>query len=175
MASKSAEPYWTKAEHDGQCYGEPSFDRPWCNHGAHWKVRDKWRANFLPAPEFYNLNQACVQINKAFGGFGCYLVGSSLQRRDYRDVDVRLILEDAEYERLFRTNPTGDWVNPLWSLLCTMTSMWLRQQTGLPVDFQIQQQTAANAAHPGQDRSALGIFLDYPGERPTDNATKEPT
>lgn len=126
------------------------------------------RANFIPAPHFYKLNQACVIINKAFdNGFGCFLVGSSRERRDYRDVDVRLILSDAEYARLFQLG--GGWTDALWSLMCTTFSDWLSQQSGLPVDFQIQQQTRANAQHPGAGRrSALGVFLDYPGERPSD-------
>lgn len=124
---------------------------------------DEKRANWLPAPHFYNLNQACALINKAFPGM-CYLVGSSLARRDYRDVDVRLILDDAEYDRIFGA---GDWTNAYWSLLCTSISLWLRQQTDLPIDFQIQRQTQANEMHDGK-RSAIGIFLDYPGERPSD-------
>lgn len=127
---------------------------------------EPWRrANYIPGPHFYKLNQACCFINQAFGGFGCYLVGSSLERRDYRDVDVRLILNDEEYARLFRS--TDGWLNPFWSLLCTALSDWLSQQTGLPIDFQIQQQTHANATHSGK-RTALGIFHDYPGERPSD-------
>jgi hypothetical protein len=144
--------------HDGPCA------EPW----KPWK-----RATYVPSPHFLLLNQACVLINNAFGGFGCYLVGSSLERRDYRDVDVRLILEDDRYDKLFRIRPEeadtgrGGWLNPLWSLMCVSISVWLSQQTGLPVDFQIQRQTQANASHDGK-RNALGIFLDYPGERPGD-------
>lgn len=130
---------------------------------------EKWRANYVPAPHFYNLNQACALINRAFTEGMCYHVGSSLAKRDYRDVDVRLMLPDAEYDRIFGS---GDWANAYWSLLCTSISLWLKQQTDLPVDFQIQRQSAANDMHKGR-RSALGIFLDYPGERPTDvQATK---
>lgn len=127
------------------------------------------RANYIGAPQFFNLNQACTIINRALDGFGCYLVGSSLERRDYRDVDVRFIMGDAEYDRLFRCvrSDDGGWLNPLWSLMCQSISLWLSQQSGLPVDFQIQRQTQANAEHKGT-RSALGIFLDYPGERPSD-------
>lgn len=126
----------------------------------------KWRANWIPAPHFYNLNHACVTINRALGDFGCYLVGSSLERRDFRDVDVRFIMDDEKYDRLFR----GDaWLNPLWSLMCMSISSWLSQQTALQVDFQIQRQTQANEQHSGK-RSALGVFLDYPGERPSDIA-----
>lgn len=136
--------------------------------------KQEWkRANYVPAPHFFALNHSCDLLNKALGGFGCYLVGSSLERRDYRDVDVRFILSDEEFDRMFRVRPedaesgASGWLNPLWSLMCTAISVWLREQTGLPVDFQIQRQTQANAKHPGK-RSALGIFLDYPGERPSD-------
>lgn len=126
-----------------------------------------WRANYVGAPHFYNLNQACALINRAYPQGMCYLVGSSLTTKEYRDVDIRLMLPDEEYDRIFGG---GDWANPLWSLTCTSLSLWLHQQTGLPVDFQIQRQTQANELHDGK-RSALGIFLDYPGERPSDVKT----
>lgn len=129
-------------------------------------TKPKWRANYVAAPAFFSLNHACLVINKALDGFGCYLVGSSIERRDYRDVDVRYIMDDADYDRMFR-NEDG-WLNPLWSLMCTSISLWLSQQSGLPVDFQIQRQTQANAEHHGRPRHALGLFLDYPGERPSD-------
>lgn len=129
--------------------------------------KEKWRANFLPAPHFYNLNQACAVVNTAFGGFGCYLVGSSLERRDFRDVDVRLILADAEYDRLFKGETS--WLDAFWSLTCTSVSLWLSQQAGLPIDFQIQRQSKANEQHGDKQRSALGVFLSYPGERPSEN------
>lgn len=142
------------------------------------KPRREWkRANYLPAPHFFALNQACDFLNRALGGFGCYLVGSSLERRDYRDVDVRFILPDEEFDWMFRVRPgdaesgVGGWLNPLWSLMCLSISVWLREQTKLPIDFQIQRQTQANEKHSGT-RSALGIFLDYPGERPSDVMTK---
>lgn len=132
------------------------------------------RPHWLPAPHFFALNQACAFVNQALDGygFGCFLVGSSLKRRDYRDVDVRYVMEDASYDRLFRNPPnagscTGSYYNALWSLMCLSISRWLSESTGLPVDFQIQRQTQANAEHPKR-RNALGVFLDYPGERPTD-------
>jgi hypothetical protein len=133
-------------------------------------VREKWRANYVPAPHYYALNMACVHINQALGHkYGCYLVGSSLTKRDYRDVDVRYIMDNEGYDKLFK-NETG-WTNALWSLMCVTISDWLSKQSGLPIDFQIQRQAQANEAYGSRDghkRSALGIFLDYPGERPTD-------
>ena len=132
------------------------------------------RANYLGAPQVFRLNHACRLINDALGGT-CYLVGSSLERRDYRDVDVRLMLSDEDFDRLFFGTPESQW-NARWSFLCMTTSTWLREQTGLPVDFQIQRATEANAKHEGQ-RQPLGFFLDYPGDRPREPAIneKEPT
>lgn len=149
------------ANHEGDC-------------GAPWKP---WkRANYVPAPAYYNLNQACTIVNRALGGFGCYHVGSSLERKDWRDIDVRFIMSDEEYDYMFRDKGEngGGWLNPYWSLLCTLISSWLSQQCGLPVDFQIQRQTQANAEHDGK-RCALGIFHDYPGERPSDLKPDSPT
>ena len=95
-----------------------------------------------------------------------YLVGSATRTKDYRDVDVRLILPDEEYDRLFHDANSG-YLNALWSLMCTSISMYLSKASDLPVDFQIQRRTQANEQHSGP-RNALGIFLDYPGERPSD-------
>lgn len=120
------------------------------------------RANYLPAPESFLLNQACLAVNSAFGGFGCYLVGSSLVRRDYRDVDVRYVMGDDEFDRLFPGAAHHPQINALWSLMCSSIALLLKQQTGLPIDFQIQRQTEANAKFSGP-RNPLGIFLGYPG------------
>jgi len=123
------------------------------------------RANYLPAPAFFELNHACKLLNEAFGCHGCFLVGSAREHRDYRDVDIRLILENEQFDKLFpgieNTNPT---INPFWSILCTTISLWLKQRTDLPIDFQIQRQEAANQIFPGANkRCALGIFLAYLG------------
>lgn len=127
--------------------------------------KDKKRANFLPSPHFFQLNHACLVVVQAFDSHP-YLVGSCLIKRDYRDVDVRLILEDEKYDKMFGNTQSG-YLNAFWSLLCTSISMYLSKASDLPIDFQIQRQTQANANHSGQ-RHALGVFLDYPGERPGD-------
>jgi len=58
------------------------------------------RANWIGAPEMFNLNMACRALVDAFG-WNIFLVGSSLEHRDFRDVDVRCMLDDAEFDRLF--------------------------------------------------------------------------
>ena len=68
------------------------------------------RAKFchIGAPACFALEQACKQIKDAFpeldeaDRIGIYVVGSVLERPDWRDVDVRMMMEtaaDAAYER----------------------------------------------------------------------------
>ena len=126
---------------------------------------DERRANWLPAPEYFLLNQACVVINSAFGWGSTFLVGSALHTRDHRDVDIRTILDDAVFERLFPgAAKNGSYqLNALWSLVCSSVSLWLSRQSGLKVDYQIQQRTAANELYSGKTghhRHPIGIFLE---------------
>ena len=119
------------------------------------------KINYVGAPAIFALELACQQINDAFGDYGCYLVGSCLERPDWRDVDVRYIMKDEAFEALFPSaniNPATWEQDPRWLLLITSISSWLRSATGLPVDFQIQTQTHANERHKG-NRSALGMRI----------------
>ena len=117
------------------------------------------RANFLGGPAFFDLNHACRAVTDAFG-YSCYLVGSALKRRDYRDVDVRCILSDEDFDRLFSMEQSGlnATYNARWSLLTVAISQWLSKRSGLPVDFQFQRRSDANIKFPGP-RHALGIFI----------------
>lgn len=117
----------------------------------------KIKACYVGAPAIFALEQACTTINDAFGNsFGCYLVGSVLERADWRDVDVRYVMEDGAFAKLFPD--AGDhWEHDArWLLLTVSISWWLSKATGLPVDFQIQPQTHANARH-AKPRHALGL------------------
>jgi hypothetical protein len=119
-------------------------------------TKEKWRANYVAAPHYFLLDQACRIVNDAFGSC-CYLVGSALKRRDYRDVDVRLILPDEEFAGTFPGIGSSYPANARWSLLCCSISRFLSEASGLPVDFQFQQRTLANAQHDGE-RHPLGMF-----------------
>lgn len=142
---------------------------------------EKHYAHYLTPTQWFNLDHACALINKAFGygptgGFGCYLVGSALKRRDFRDVDVRYIMSDEGFDALFLSS--DGWNDRLWSLMCLTTSAWLSERAGVPVDFQIQRQTQANESHGrarGCERNALGHASEYPGELPTQIMPAPPT
>lgn len=73
-----------------------------------------------------------------------YLVGSALDRPDYRDVDVRLILSDDVYDRLASVVDV--------MALNLAYSLWGQRVTGLPIDFQVQRMTEANAENPAAGR-----------------------
>jgi hypothetical protein len=111
------------------------------------------------APAIFLLELECKHLSDAFGGYGCYLVGSALERPDWRDVDVRFIMADDEFKALFpdvRIDAHNWEFDPRWLLLSTMISKRLSEASGLPVDFQFQPQSHANSRHKGK-RHALGL------------------
>jgi hypothetical protein len=101
-------------------------------------------------------------VSDAFGNkdLGVYHVGSSLKSKKWRDVDVRVILEDKVYEEMGFGDPKHPWENPKWVAWTKAFSALGRQMTGLPIDFQIQQMTLCNQQFPsqkGHTRSFLGF------------------
>lgn len=116
------------------------------------------KANYVGAPAIFALEQACREVSEAFDGFGCYLVGSAIQRPTWRDVDVRYIMADEEFAQLF---PSADqhWEQDArWLLLTVSISERLSKVTGLPIDFQFQPQTYANEHHKGP-RHSIGLRI----------------
>lgn len=88
------------------------------------------------------------QLREAFG-VRAYVVGSVMERPNFRDVDVRLLAPDwlaAAPARFRRT------------LNMTM-SMWGRQVTGLPIDFQAQLDEEFHS-YDTHVRGAMGVQLD---------------
>ena len=117
---------------------------------------------YITRAQLWTLDEACKPLRATFPDYGPYLVGSVMERPTFRDVDVRLILSDEQYDRL-----TDD----EWGLLGFITSRHLVAVTGLPIDFQFQRHTEASAAYGERFRTPLGL----PGrghwigdQRPTD-------
>jgi len=65
--------------------------------------------------------------------YGSFLVGSALKRADYKDVDVRQIISDEDWLRLYNTVDIGYYNHVM--------SLWGQEITGLPIDYQIQSLT----------------------------------
>ncbi len=84
-----------------------------------------------------------------------YLVGSAARGKTWRDVDVRLILTDEEFEWHIGELTRPKALNPCWNANCLAWSYFGRSFTGLPIDFQIDQQSQANEQYPSEVRLPL--------------------
>ena len=117
----------------------------------------------MPATLF--LEQFGRIVREAFCGDdllrgGVYHVGSSMQSSTYRDVDVRLILSDEAYALFIGGDPEHQHTNGVWVGHTMAYSLLGKHMTGLPIDFQIQQQSDANKKYSTKDghrRSSLGV------------------
>ena len=88
-----------------------------------------------------------------FFGHIPYQVGSSLESKGWRDVDVRVILPDDEFTAMFGTNQSSE-TNPKLAAVTLAFAALGKHMTALPIDFQVQPATWANETYPGP-RSAL--------------------
>lgn len=119
---------------------------------------------YLGVPAIFKLNLACMNLYQAFcvgAKFaGIYLVGSVLQRPDFRDVDVVCILADEDFDALFpdahRDVGASFELDPRWLILSVSISDWLSRQIDMPVDFKFQPMTFANSRH-ARRRQPLGL------------------
>ena len=99
-------------------------------------------------------------LTNAFGA-KCYLVGSAVTGKGWRDVDVRMMLEEDAWARWFASPDRGFEHDPTWVAMMTAISLWGERVTGLPIDFQMQPRKWANDKHAGP-RLGLGIAKAYP-------------
>lgn len=108
------------------------------------------RHTYLLMSDFERLEEWCRNVRIAFDGATPYLVGSATTRPDYRDVDLRLILADEIFDAQW-----SDWVKV--RLVNRAISIWGQEETGLPIDFQIQRRTEASAEFGHEARHPMGI------------------
>jgi hypothetical protein len=120
----------------------------------------KTQCNYLTPSELLKLRNACILISQAYDDCYLMLVGSCLEKPDFRDVDVRCIIPDIEFGYLFPASAEEEVFDARWSLLCTSISDWMKSVTGLPVDFQFQKMSLANERFTGA-REALTIHASH--------------
>lgn len=112
------------------------------------------RATYLLQSQVFLLNSWGSDLRRVFPDLddegpppAVYLVGSVLERADFRDVDVRIMLPDAHYDRLEADIDLAS--------LHLALSLWGQKVTGLPIDCQVQRTTDANDEFDGV-RNPLG-------------------
>lgn len=122
------------------------------------KTEPRKKYNYTGAPACFALELALRQVTEAFNCTACYIVGSVLERSDWRDVDVRMIMDDEDFDKEF-PDAGRHWEHDAkWLLLTVSISEWLSKQSGLPIDFQFQSMTHANNQHKGR-REATGFRI----------------
>lgn len=108
-------------------------------------------------PGWLLLNRFGQVVFEAFGAWP-YLVGSAAKSKTWRDVDVRLILSDKEFERWCGKLEVPRALNLRWNAFCLAFTYLGQHITGLPIDFQIDQRTDANKKYKGEPRVALIMY-----------------
>lgn len=81
------------------------------------------RTTWLTTYDLHRLDLAVAPLRRLCPGI--YLVGTVMSSPDWRDVDVRMIMADDEFDATFG-NPL------LWETFCLTATSWLRSETGLP-------------------------------------------
>ena len=117
------------------------------------------KPSHVGAPAIFAIDMAVRPIVEAFENVGCFLVGSAIERPDWRDIDLRLMMMDEDFAILFPNVGANHWEHdPRWLLMTTSISEHLSKVTGLPIDFQFQPMTRTNEQHKGP-RHALGLRM----------------
>lgn len=107
------------------------------------------KANYLTMSQNFALEAALHPLHEA--GFHVFMVGSCLERADFRDVDLRCWLPDEADHGLIANRVRRRFLD-------AAVSEWLRARTGLPIDFQFQSKAEFNE-HKGKPRNGAGILL----------------
>lgn len=120
------------------------------------------RVNYLTVAQNFALEAACTVLCDS--GWQPYLVGSVMERRDFRDVDLRCIMDDDEFDAMFK----GARVR--LRLMNAAISDWMSARTGLPIDFQFMSMRENTERFADRPRNPMGILLE--SERAQDRREK---
>lgn len=120
------------------------------------------RTSFLGFVEHVQLEEVARHCNDALDET-CWLVGSALQTRDHRDVDVRVIMDDDKFDALFGPEKG---LNAFWHFFCVAVSVYMADRTGLNIDFQVQKRGRVKDEDWQKPRVPLGRYTDHETRRP---------
>jgi len=139
---------------------DPSEFCPRCGYNATTEKSGVYVTG-VGMPEWIWLNNFGRVVWEHFGTTP-YLVGSAAKGKTWRDVDVRLILDDEEFDRRFGGLSSPRCLNATWNAACLAFTALGREMTGLPIDFQIDRETEANEKYPGPREALILTRLAVP-------------
>ena len=126
----------------------------------------RYKTSHVGVPALFELTRGCHLITRGWGNHTCYHVGSSLDRPDWRDVDIVMMLPDEVFKREFPNAPlhSAAWEHDAkWLVTTIALSKWLTERSGVQVDFKFQPVTFANDKHDGP-RNPIGRLYKMEGE-----------
>ena len=127
------------------------------------KPEPKRQAVHLTQMQMHRLRAACLPIERAFEGEKVWLVGSVLKHDKFRDVDLRVILDDGPFIALFGGDEMLPYqMRPFWCLLCSAVSEMVAARTGLEIDFQVQMRSRITEEDWDKVRNPLNMHIDAP-------------
>lgn len=100
-------------------------------------------------PETTYLNAIGHWAREAWPSGTLVHVGSSAVSKTWRDVDLRMILPDAEFDALFPGYLAVGQNDARWAMLSAGCAELARRLTGLPIDWQFQRQSEADRRYKG--------------------------
>ena len=99
-------------------------------------VDKKHKGVYIGAPACFELERCCQDLHRAFSGNGIggiYLVGSAIERPDWRDVDIRMMLSDEEFDALFPDARDRWEFDPRWIIMSVSISHLCQFHSPLPL------------------------------------------
>jgi hypothetical protein len=105
------------------------------------------RATYLLFSDLRLLDAWGDELRAMFPWFSPMLTGSTLERQSWRDVDVRIMVPDDEFDALAALVDVGR--------LDLALSLWGQKATGLPIDCQVQRFTDANDEYGDRPRRPI--------------------
>lgn len=112
--------------------------------------------NGVGMPYALHLDEWGYLLNLAFGERP-YLVGTAAVGKQWRDVDVRMIFDDEQWDRWIGRHEKDKSMIPAWFVLVAAISTWGREFTGLPIDFQFQLRSEIKDEDWKKPRLPLGL------------------
>jgi hypothetical protein len=128
---------------------------------------EKQRSTALSPHDFVILDHWGRQLYDAFNARP-YLVGSVARAaKDWRDVDVRILLPDDAGWLIEFPDMEGAIQSIRLRTINMAVTLWGRRVTGLPIDFQFQPESEWRS-YGDERRAALGISLKYTAQEAWD-------
>jgi hypothetical protein len=111
----------------------------------HLKIMDNYNEprfnGFVGMPAALYLDEFARLLRDYFKA-PVYLVGSALERKDWHDLDIRVILPDERFEF---GDPAKRFWNAKWISACLAFTALGEKMIGCKIDFQIEQESYVQA------------------------------